>query len=90
MILISNDFWHKRKMYNFDPLNVLLAIIVQLMTAFVLQGHILTIGERYGVFVHVQFVLVCSRSVMMMMMLTWRADRLPGEGHVEGGLLAER
>ncbi len=25
MILISNDFWHKRKMYNFDPYNVFLA-----------------------------------------------------------------
>ncbi len=43
MILISNDFWHKIKMYNFDPYNVLLAIAtniaVLLMTAFVLQGH---------------------------------------------------
>ncbi len=64
------------------------------------------IVERYGVFVHVQFLLVCSRSVMVMMvmmmvmmvmmvmmmvmMLTWRADRLSGEGHVEGGLLGER
>ncbi len=39
-----NDFWHKRKMYNFDPYNVLLAIAtnipVLLMTAFVVQGHI--------------------------------------------------
>ncbi len=39
-----NDFWHKRKMYNFDSYNVLLAIAtniaVLLMTAFVLQGHI--------------------------------------------------
>ncbi len=45
MILISNDFWHNRKMYNFDPYNVLLCIaiiiLVLLMTAFVLQGHIL-------------------------------------------------
>ncbi len=43
-ILISNDFWHKRKIYNFDPYNVLLAIAtnipVLLMTASVLQGHI--------------------------------------------------
>jgi len=43
MILISNDFCHKRKMYNFDPYNVLLAITtnipVLLMTASVLQGH---------------------------------------------------
>ncbi len=22
----ANDFWHKRKIYNFDPYNVLLAI----------------------------------------------------------------
>ncbi len=35
--LISNDFWHKSKMYHFDPYNVLLAIAtnipVLLMTA---------------------------------------------------------
>ncbi len=24
--LYPNDFWHKRKIYNFDPYNVLLAI----------------------------------------------------------------
>ncbi len=39
-----NDVWHKRKMDNFDPYNVFLAIAtnitVLLMTAFVLQGHI--------------------------------------------------
>ncbi len=43
MILIS-DFWHKRKMYNFDPYNVFLAIAtniqVLIMTGFVLKGHI--------------------------------------------------
>ncbi len=43
MILISNDFWHIIKMYNFDPYNVLLSIStnisVLLMTASVLQGH---------------------------------------------------
>ncbi len=43
--LYSNDFWLKRKIYNFDPHNVLLAIAtnipVQLMTGFVVQGHIL-------------------------------------------------
>ncbi len=37
MILISNDFWHNRKMYNFDSYNVLLVIAtniaVLLMTA---------------------------------------------------------
>ncbi len=41
MILISNDFWHIIKTYNFDPYNVLLKnIAVLLMTASVLQGHI--------------------------------------------------
>jgi len=44
MILISNDFCHKRKMYNFKPYNVLLSfatnIAVLLMTAFVLQGNL--------------------------------------------------
>ncbi len=42
MILISNDFWHNRKMYIFEPYNLLLVIAtnipVLLMT--VLQGHI--------------------------------------------------
>ncbi len=42
MILISNDFRHKIKIYNFDPYNVLLAIATNIpvlhMTAFVLQG----------------------------------------------------
>ncbi len=44
LYLNPNDFCHKRKMDNFDPYNVLLAIAtnipVLLMTAFVLQGHI--------------------------------------------------
>ncbi len=40
MILISNDFWDKIKIYNFDPNNVMLAITELLMTASVLQGHI--------------------------------------------------
>ncbi len=44
MILISNDFCHKIKMYNLDPYNILLAIStnihVLLMTAFALQGHV--------------------------------------------------
>ncbi len=40
MILISNDFVHKRKMDNFDPCNALLSVL--LMTAFVLQGHVYT------------------------------------------------
>ncbi len=44
MILISNDFWHKRKINNFDSYNVLLAIstniAVLLMTASVLQVHV--------------------------------------------------
>ncbi len=43
MILISNDFWLKRKINNFDQNNVLLAIAtniaVLLMTASVHQRH---------------------------------------------------
>ncbi len=39
----ANDLWHKRKMYNFNPYNVLLAIVAnipqRLKTGFVLQGH---------------------------------------------------
>ncbi len=34
-----NDFWHKRKIDNFDPYNVFLAIAQQLQTGFVVQGH---------------------------------------------------
>ncbi len=37
MILISNDFWHKIKMHNFDPYNVLLAINTNIP---MLQGHV--------------------------------------------------
>ncbi len=39
-----NDFWHKRKMDNFDPYNVFLAIATnipqRLKTGFVVQGYI--------------------------------------------------
>ncbi len=39
----SNDFWHKRKINNFDPYNVFLAIATNipqwLKTGFVAQGH---------------------------------------------------
>ncbi len=42
-----NDFWHKRKINNFDPYNVFLAIAKnipqRLKTDFVVQGHILFI-----------------------------------------------
>ncbi len=44
-----NDFLHKRKIYNFDPHNVFLAIATNIpqrvKTGFVVQGHIL---ERQG------------------------------------------
>ncbi len=41
MILISNDFWHNIKNYNFDPYNVIATnIAVLFMTASVLHGHI--------------------------------------------------
>ncbi len=39
-----NDFWHKRKIYNFDLYNVFLAIAInipqRLKTGFVIQGHV--------------------------------------------------
>ncbi len=42
--LCPNDFWHKRKIYNFDPYNVFLAIAInipqRLKTGFVVQSHI--------------------------------------------------
>ncbi len=42
--LYPNNFWHKRKIHNFDPYNVFLAIatniLQRLKTAFVVQGHI--------------------------------------------------
>ncbi len=34
MILISNDFWHKIKMYNFDPYNALLSIATNIAAAY--------------------------------------------------------
>ncbi len=34
MILISNDFCHKIKMYNFEPYNVLLAIATDIVIYF--------------------------------------------------------
>ncbi len=53
MILISNDFYHKIKMYNFDAYNILLAIAtniaVLLMTASVLQGHIILETNQHQV-----------------------------------------
>ncbi len=48
MILISNDFCHKIKMYNFDSYSVLLSIdtnIAVLLMA-VLQGHSIVILNR--------------------------------------------
>ncbi len=42
--LYPNDLWHKRKIYNFDPYNVLLGITTNIpmlpMTGFGVQGHI--------------------------------------------------
>ncbi len=40
----ANDLWHKRKIYNFNPYNVLLAIatniLQRLKTGFVLQARV--------------------------------------------------
>ncbi len=46
LYLYPNDFWHKRKMYHFDPYNVFLAIATnipqRLKTGFVCPGsHLL-------------------------------------------------
>ncbi len=45
MILISNDFCHNIKMYNFDPYNVFLSIVIHIAvlikTDSVLQCHII-------------------------------------------------
>ncbi len=42
------DFWHKRKIYNFDACNVFLAIVInipeRLKTGFVIQGHIFPVS----------------------------------------------
>ncbi len=54
-----NDFWHKRKTYNFDPYSLLLAIATnipqRLKTGFVLQGPILCIiccvNEKCTIFI---------------------------------------
>ncbi len=51
MILIFNDFWLKRKMDNFDPYNVSLAIATnisqRLKTGFVLQGHNIVLKYKH-------------------------------------------
>ncbi len=54
---IPKDFWHKRKIDNFDPNYVLLAIstniTVILMTGFVLQGHIVLTLLMYFMKAHI-------------------------------------
>ncbi len=63
MILISNDFCHNIKKYNVDPYNVLLSIAtniaVLLMTASVLQGHILSINYMNGYFIYINSFSQC-------------------------------
>ncbi len=61
MILISNDFWHIIKIYNFDPYNVLLAISKK-NSLTVLQRHICKIKKvMYYLFLSyicVEFVII--------------------------------
>ncbi len=49
----ANDFWHKIKMYNFNPYNVLLAIATnipqRLKTAFVLQARVTNIKKSFEI-----------------------------------------
>jgi len=55
MILISNDFWHKIQINNFDPYNVLLVIStntpVLVMTASVLQSHKCSLNEPNDLYI---------------------------------------
>ncbi len=65
MILISNDFWHKRNNYNFDPYNVLLAIAINiavlLMTALCSRDTNLTDPKLFKWnCIFVTFVSVCK------------------------------
>ncbi len=43
---IPNDFWHKRKMYNFDPYNVLLAISTNIPVLLMTAGSQLIKGAK--------------------------------------------
>ncbi len=43
-----NDFWHKRKIYNFDPFWAVATNIPQwLKTGFVVQGHVFKTSYWY-------------------------------------------
>ncbi len=48
MILISNDFWHKRKMYNFNPYNVLLAIATNIAVLLMLYRYDIYLCHIYS------------------------------------------
>ncbi len=41
----ANDFWHKRKMYNFNPYNVLLAIATYTPATFGRSDYFLLSNE---------------------------------------------
>ncbi len=53
LYLIYNDFWHKIKMYNFNPYNVLLAIATnipqRLKTGFVLQARVTNVKYSFEI-----------------------------------------
>ncbi len=74
MILISNDFWHKIKMYNFNPNNVLLSIstniAVLLMTASVLQGHFYLLCTHRR---QIKAVFNCNRKSLTQKRHFWHA-----------------
>ncbi len=56
------DFWHKRKMDNFDSYNVLLAIAtnipVQFKSGFVVQGHIFYWTVLGNVFIEITLLYI--------------------------------
>ncbi len=61
LYLCPNDFWHKRKINNFDPYNVFLAIATNipqwLKTGFVVQGHTHTHTHTY-IYIYIYIYIV--------------------------------
>ncbi len=66
MILISNDFWHIIKIYNFDPYNVLLAISKK-NSLTVLQRHICKIKK---VMYYLFLSYICSNLLLFILTKT--------------------
>ncbi len=85
-ILYPNDFWHKRKIDNVDPYNVLLAIATNipllLMTGFVLQGHILSprlqlFDQKYSKTVIFQNIITIKYNYFLFLLLYFQMPFIP-------------